>query len=59
MATSVPGVYAAGDCAESVNVQDGQFRAVGLWANAGRQGDVANAEMAGVSDCYEGKLVHT
>ncbi|HIR92827.1 MAG TPA: FAD-dependent oxidoreductase [Candidatus Egerieimonas intestinavium] len=58
MATSVPGVYAAGDCVESINIQDGQFQAVGLWANAGRQGDVAGAEMAGASDCYEGNLVH-
>ena len=58
MATSVPGVYAAGDCAEHRNIQSGQPQAVGLWANAGRQGDVAGAAMAGRRDVYEGSLVH-
>ena len=58
MAASVPGVYAAGDCAEHRNLQSGQPQAVGLWANAGRQGDVAGASMAGRRDAYEGSLVH-
>ena len=58
MATSAPNVYAAGDCVESVNMQDGQFQAVGLWANAGRQGDVAGTVMAGGKDSYEGNLIH-
>lgn len=58
MATSAPGVYAAGDCAEHRNIQSGQPQAVGLWANAGRQGDVAGAAMAGRRDVYEGSLVH-
>lgn len=58
MATSVPGVYAAGDCAEHRNIQSEQPQAVGLWANAGRQGDVAGASMAGRPAAYEGSLVH-
>lgn len=58
METSVPGVYAAGDCAEHRNIQSGQPQAVGLWANAGRQGDVAGAAMAGRRDEYEGSLIH-
>ena len=58
METSVPGVYAAGDCAEHRNIQSGQPQAVGLWANAGRQGDVAGAAMAGRRDGYEGSLIH-
>ena len=58
MAASVPGVYAAGDCASCANLQTGVPQAVGLWANAGRQGDVAGASMAGVRDVYEGNLVH-
>lgn len=58
MATSAEGVYAAGDCAVSVDVQTGKPQAVGLWANAGRQGDVAGTDMAGKKDAYEGNLVH-
>mgnify|MGYP002568256143 CR=1 FL=1 len=58
MASSQPGVYAAGDCAEHLNIQSGQPQAVGLWANAGRQGDVAGASMAGRAGAYEGSLVH-
>ncbi len=58
MAASAPGVYAAGDCAEHRNIQSGQPQAVGLWANAGRQGDVAGAAMAGRRDAYEGSLIH-
>lgn len=58
MESSVPGVYAAGDCASCTNLQTGVPQAVGLWANAGRQGDVAGASMAGVRAAYEGNLVH-
>ena len=58
MAASLPGVYAAGDCAEHLNIQTGQPQAVGLWANASRQGEVAGASMAGRQDAYEGSLIH-
>lgn len=49
---------AAGDCAVSVDVQIGKPQAVGLGANAGRQGDVAGANMAGKRAAYEGSLIH-
>lgn len=34
MRTSVPGIYAAGDCCEGNNLESGQNQIIGLWANA-------------------------
>ena len=47
METSVPGVYAAGDCAQGANLESGERQIIGLWANANRQGAAAGANMAG------------
>ena len=57
MQTSSPGIYAAGDCCQAAELQEGKRIIVGLWANAGRQGQVAGENMAGGSVCFEGSLV--
>ena len=45
METSVPGIYAAGDCSQGRNLQSGERQIIGLWANAGTQGRVAGRNM--------------
>ena len=47
METSVPDIYAAGDCCEGNNLQTSGTQIIGLWANAGLQGRVAGQNMAG------------
>ena len=47
MATNYPGIYAAGDCCEAVDIQSGEPRNIGVWYNAQKQGRVAGANMAG------------
>ncbi len=58
METSVPGIYAAGDCCQGNNLQSGQTQIIGLWANAGVQGQVAGHNMAGVDDGTDGNILH-
>ena len=47
MQTNLPGIYAAGDCVEAKDIQSGQPKNIGVWYNAGRQGEVAGENMAG------------
>lgn len=58
MQTSVPDVYAAGDCCEGRNLQNGETQIIGLWANAARQGAAAGKSMAGIAARYEGSVPH-
>ncbi len=58
METSVPGIYAAGDCCEGNNLESGQHQIIGLWANANRQGRTAGANMAGCEAAFEGNILH-
>lgn len=58
METSVPGVYAAGDCAQGANLESGERQIIGLWANANRQGAAAGANMAGGAARFEGNILH-
>lgn len=58
METSVPGIYAAGDCCEGNNRQSGQNQVIGLWANANHQGDTAGANMVGHDSVYKGNIIH-
>ena len=58
MRTNVPGIYAAGDCCEGVNLQTGKTAVIGLWANAGAQGDCAGRNMAGQFCRYYGNILH-
>ena len=58
MATSVPGIYAAGDCCEGTELQSGQTMIIGLWANAKKQGETAGVNMVGGDARYEGNILH-
>lgn len=58
METSVPGIYAAGDCASALNIQSGRNQIIGLWANAGYQGVTAAGAMLGKTVRYPGSLLH-
>ncbi len=58
MRTNVSGIYAAGDCSEGINLQTKKTAIIGLWANAGAQGDCAGSNMAGKSCCYYGNILH-
>lgn len=58
METSVPGIYAAGDCTEGCNIQSGQNMNIGLWANAAYQGRTAGANMAGGTTEFKGNILH-
>ena len=58
MQTNVPGIFAAGDCCEGNNLQTGETSVIGLWANAGAQGECAGKNMAGRSAVYYGNILH-
>lgn len=58
MQSSVPGIYAAGDCAQGMNVLTGERQVIGLWANARNQGFTAGCNMAGVRREYAGEILH-
>lgn len=50
--TSLPDVYAAGDCTESLDTAAGQQRILAILPNAYRQGECAGVNMAGGSMPY-------
>lgn len=54
MGTSVPNIYAAGDCAEAYDMLIQARRPIAIWPNAYRQGYVAGCNMAGADRGYEG-----
>lgn len=58
MQTNMPGIYAAGDCSEGINLQTNKTAIIGLWANAGAQGDCAGSNMAGRPCKYYGNILH-
>ena len=58
METSLPDLYAAGDCARGNTVQRGPPQIIGLWANAGYQGVTAGAAMLGRQVRYPGNMLH-
>ncbi len=53
METSVPGVYAAGDCAEGYDVSLGQNRVLAILPNAYMQGRTAGINMAGGDEVFD------
>lgn len=57
METSIPGIYAAGDCCEGNNLQSNSTQIIGLWANAGAQGRVAGWNMAGKYAEMDGSIL--
>ncbi|MDO8616245.1 MAG: FAD-dependent oxidoreductase [Dehalococcoidia bacterium] len=54
--TNVPGIYAAGDCAEGLDFLSGERAVHAIWPTAIDQGRVAGANMAGDSQTYPGSL---
>lgn len=51
--TSLPDVYAAGDCTQGYDVVSGEQRILALLPNAYMQGDCAGANMAGQAEEYK------
>ena len=58
MESSAPGIYAAGDVAQGMNLQSGERQIIGLWASARNQGFTAGCNMAGLSREYAGEVLH-
>lgn len=56
--TSVPHIYAAGDCCETEEIVSGQPMVVNLWANSSVQGRVAARNIAGFDDRFQGNFIH-
>jgi NAD(P)H-nitrite reductase large subunit len=54
--TSVPDVYAAGDCTETHDILLETSRPIAIWPHAYRQGYVAGCNMAGANRKYEGGI---
>ncbi len=54
--TSVPGLYAAGDVAETTDMLTGQRVVNAIWPEALNQGWIAGLNMAGRPNAYEGSL---
>lgn len=53
METSIPDIYAAGDCTEGNDISCGQKRVLALLPNAYMQGKCAGTNMAGGSDVFD------
>lgn len=54
--TNIPGVYAAGDVAETYDVTRGKMFVNANWPNAHAQGRVAGLNMAGQATAYPGSI---
>src|SRR5574337_1298667 len=54
--TSLDGIYAAGDVAETVDMFSGERVAHAIWPEALNQGRIAGLNMAGVATPYEGSM---
>lgn len=52
--TSIPGIYAAGDCVETREVVTGEPVVSGIWTNAATMGECAGENMAGGDRAYVG-----
>jgi NAD(P)H-nitrite reductase large subunit len=53
METSIPDIYAAGDCTESVDVSTGERKVMAILPNAYMQGECAGFNMSGVRYPFE------
>lgn len=58
MRTSLPDIYAAGDCCEGYELQFREQRVIALWANAGYQGRTAGINMAGGWAEFDYTILH-
>ncbi len=50
--TNLDDIYAAGDCSESLDITDDNWRVLALWPNAYMQGETAGITMAGGEKLY-------
>ena len=53
METSLPGIFAAGDCTEGEDLSSGQKKVLAIWPNAYLQGHTAGVNMAGGSEIFD------
>lgn len=53
MKTSLPNIYAAGDCAEGYDMSSNGKRVLAIWANAYLQGNCAGKNMAGAATVFD------
>ena len=53
METSLPGIFAAGDCTEGEDLSSGQKKVLAIWPNAYLQGHAAGVNMAGGSEVFD------
>ena len=58
MRTSVPHIYAVGDCCEAYEMITRMPMNVNLWANAFAQGEVAGDNIAGFPSEFQGNFIH-
>lgn len=58
MQTSVPHIYAVGDCCEAYEIITHQPVVVNLWANALVQGSIAGKGVAGIWEEFSGNFIH-
>lgn len=58
METSVPHIYAVGDCCEAEELISKQYMSVNLWANAGMQGRIAGRNITGGIEEFQGNFIH-
>ncbi|MDQ7093685.1 FAD-dependent oxidoreductase [Desulfosporosinus sp. PR] len=56
LATNLPGIYAAGDIAETWDLVRQRFTVNATWPNASAQGRIAGANMCGKQEVYPGSL---
>jgi NAD(P)H-nitrite reductase large subunit len=59
MQTNIPGLYAAGDVAQGINLLSGKPQIIGLWSNARYQGWAAGRNLAGVGELFAGNVHHS
>ena len=53
MRTALPAIYAAGDCAQGMDISTGQKRVLAILPNAYMQGHTAGVNMAGGSEVFD------
>jgi len=58
MQTSVPHIYAAGDCCEAYEIVAGKDMNVSIWANAVEQAQIAARNVLGIEDSFRGSFAH-
>ena len=57
MRTNFKGIYAAGDCCESPEMQSGLHKHIGLWTNARIQGRIAGINMTGGNEVFTSNIL--